>query len=123
MMALDGGRIGIASQALGIAQAAREEGLAYARERKQFGAPIADFQAIQWMLADNETELETARLLTLRAAFLKEQRPGLRARGGHGQAGGERARVPHLRPQRADPRRGAATCGIFRPSATCAMCA
>ncbi|MFT3921435.1 MAG: acyl-CoA dehydrogenase family protein [Myxococcales bacterium] len=72
MMALDGGRIGIASQALGIAQAACEESLAYARERKQFGSPIADFQAIQWMLADNETELAAAHLLTLRAAFLKE---------------------------------------------------
>ncbi len=73
MMALDGGRIGIASQAVGIAQAAHEEGVAYARERKQFGHPIADFQAIQWMLADSRTELETARLLTFRAAWLKER--------------------------------------------------
>jgi alkylation response protein AidB-like acyl-CoA dehydrogenase len=73
MMALDGGRIGIASQALGIAQAAFDESVAYAKERKQFGHPIADFQAIQWMLADGRTELEAARLLTLRAAFLKER--------------------------------------------------
>jgi alkylation response protein AidB-like acyl-CoA dehydrogenase len=73
MMALDGGRIGIASQALGIAQAAYEESVAYAKERKQFGQPIGDFQAIQWMIADSATELHAARLLTLRAAQLKEQ--------------------------------------------------
>jgi alkylation response protein AidB-like acyl-CoA dehydrogenase len=72
MMALDGGRIGIASQAVGIAQAALEESVAYARERKQFGQPIADFQAIQFMIADSRTELEAARLLTLRAAAAKE---------------------------------------------------
>ncbi len=73
MMALDGGRIGIASQAVGIASAAHDESIAYAKERKQFGHAIADFQAIQWMLADSRTELDTARLLTLRAAWLKEQ--------------------------------------------------
>ena len=73
MMALDGGRIGIASQALGIARAAHEESVAYARGRVQFGRPIADFQAIQWMIADSETELAAARLLTLQAAALKER--------------------------------------------------
>ncbi len=73
MMALDGGRIGIASQALGIGLAALEEAVAYAKERKQFGKPIADFQGIQWQLADSRTELDAARLLTLRAAWLKEQ--------------------------------------------------
>jgi alkylation response protein AidB-like acyl-CoA dehydrogenase len=72
MMALDGGRIGIASQALGIARAALEESVSYAKERKQFGHPIADFQAIQWMLADGKTELDAASMLTLRAAYLKE---------------------------------------------------
>jgi alkylation response protein AidB-like acyl-CoA dehydrogenase len=72
MMALDGGRIGIASQAVGIATASLEESAAYARERKQFGKSIGDFQAIQWMLADSKTELEAARLLTLRAAQMKE---------------------------------------------------
>ena len=72
MMALDGGRIGIASQALGIGVAAQEESVAYARERQQFNKPISSFQAIQWMLADNETDLEAARQLTLRAAWLKE---------------------------------------------------
>jgi alkylation response protein AidB-like acyl-CoA dehydrogenase len=73
MMALDGGRIGIASQALGIGLAAQEAAIEYARERQQFGRPIAKFQAIQWMIADNETELEAARNLTMRAAWLKEQ--------------------------------------------------
>jgi alkylation response protein AidB-like acyl-CoA dehydrogenase len=73
LAALDGGRIGIASQALGIGRAALESALAYARERKQFGRPIADNQAVQFMLADRATELEAARLLTLRAAQLKER--------------------------------------------------
>lgn len=72
MMALDGGRIGIASQAIGIATAALEEGTAYAKERKQFGKPIADLQAIQWMLADSKVELDASRLLALRAAEMKE---------------------------------------------------
>jgi alkylation response protein AidB-like acyl-CoA dehydrogenase len=72
MMALDGGRIGIASQALGIASAALEEAIAYSKERRQFKRPIADFQAIQWMIADSQTELEAARLLTYRAAAMKE---------------------------------------------------
>ena len=73
MMALDGGRIGIASQAVGIATAALEEATQYARERKQFGRSIGDYEAIQWSLADCRTELEAARALTLRAAWLKEQ--------------------------------------------------
>jgi len=73
MMALDGGRIGIASQALGIGDAALAASVAYAKERRTFGRPIADHQAIQWMIADGATELEAARLLTLRAAWLKEK--------------------------------------------------
>ncbi|MDQ3035537.1 MAG: acyl-CoA dehydrogenase family protein [Myxococcota bacterium] len=72
MMALDGGRIGIASQALGIAEAALEKSIAYAKERKAFGGVIADKQAIQWMIADGRTDLDAARLLTIRAAWLKE---------------------------------------------------
>ena len=74
MMALDGGRIGIASQALGIGEAALEAGIAYARERKTFGKAIADYQAIQWMIADSRTELDAARMLTLRAAHLKQSK-------------------------------------------------
>jgi len=71
MMALDGGRIGIASQALGIGLAAQEAAVSYAKERQQFGRSISTFQAIQWMLADNETELAAARQLALQAAWLK----------------------------------------------------
>jgi alkylation response protein AidB-like acyl-CoA dehydrogenase len=72
MMALDGGRIGIASQAIGIAEAAYDAMVAYAKDRTQFGKPIAEFQAIQWMIADSRAELDAATLLTLRAASLKE---------------------------------------------------
>jgi len=72
MMALDGGRIGIANQACGIAQAALDEARGYSRERTAFGSPIADLQAIQFKLADMATELEASRLLALRAAWLKE---------------------------------------------------
>jgi alkylation response protein AidB-like acyl-CoA dehydrogenase len=72
MTALDGGRIGIGSQAVGIGGAALDAARAYARERQAFGGPIADLQAIQWLLADSATELDAARLLTLRAAWLKE---------------------------------------------------
>ena len=70
---LDAGRIGIAAQAVGIAEAAYEAARDYAREREQFGQPIARFQAIQWMLADMKTRLEAARLLTYRAALAKEE--------------------------------------------------
>ena len=72
LAALDGGRIGIGSQALGIGRAALEAARAYAKQRVQFGRPIADNQAIQWMLADSATELDAARLLVRRAAWLKE---------------------------------------------------
>ena len=73
MGTLDGGRIGIAAQALGIAQAAYEKSVAYSKERRAFGVPIANHQAIQFMLADMAVELDAARLLTLRAAFLKDK--------------------------------------------------
>ena len=73
MATLDGGRIGIAAQALGIAQAAYDVARKYAQERVQFGRPIGDFQAIQWKLADMATEIDAARLLTYRAAWLKQQ--------------------------------------------------
>jgi len=68
---LDGGRIGIAAQALGIARACLEEATAYARQRQQFGQPIANFQAVRWALADMATRLDAARLLTYRAAALR----------------------------------------------------
>jgi butyryl-CoA dehydrogenase len=68
MWALEGGRIAIAAQALGIGEAAIAEALAYAKQRETFGQPIANYQAIQWMLADMATELEAARMLTWKAA-------------------------------------------------------
>ncbi len=73
MSTLDGGRIGIAAQAVGIARGAFEAALAYAKERQQFGRPIADFQAIQFYLADMAMELDAARLLTFKAAWAKDQ--------------------------------------------------
>jgi len=73
MQILDGGRISIAALALGIAQGAYESALRYAKERQQFGKPIAEFQAIQFKLADMATRLDAARLLTYRAAWLKDQ--------------------------------------------------
>jgi len=73
MATLDGGRIGIAAQALGIAQAAYDVARAYAIDREQFGRRIGDFQAIQWKLADMATEIDAARLLAYRAAWLKQE--------------------------------------------------
>jgi hypothetical protein len=72
MKTLDGGRIGIASQAIGIARASLEASLRYAQERKSFGKPISNYQAIQWKLADMAVEIDAARLLTHRAATLKD---------------------------------------------------
>ncbi|MGO9163846.1 MAG: acyl-CoA dehydrogenase [Streptosporangiaceae bacterium] len=69
MQTLDGGRIGIAAQALGIAQGALDAAVAYAKERVQFGKPIGNLQAIQWMIADMATEVDAARLLVYRAAW------------------------------------------------------
>lgn len=70
---LDGGRISIGAMALGLGRAALEASIAYAKERHQFGRPIADFQAIQWMIADGVTELEAACLLIYQAAYLEDQ--------------------------------------------------
>jgi len=72
MQVLDAGRIGIAALAVGLAQGAFEAALGYAQERKAFGRPIGAFQAIQWKLADHATRIEAARLLTYRAAHLKD---------------------------------------------------
>lgn len=73
MATLDGGRIGVAAQALGIAQRALDEAVKYAKERRQFGKPISSFQGISFMLADMATQVEAARLLTYRAAYQKDQ--------------------------------------------------
>ena len=69
---LDGGRIGIASQAVGIAQAALDESIEYSKQRQQFGRPIAKFQAIQWMIADMATKIEASRYLVYNAAYKKD---------------------------------------------------
>jgi len=73
LQVLDAGRIGIAALSVGLAQGAYEAAKKYAKERRQFGQPIAAFQAIQWKLADNATRIEAARLLTYRAAYLKDR--------------------------------------------------
>ena len=72
MRVLDGGRISIAALSLGMAEGAYEAALKYSKQRKQFGKAISDFQAIQWKLADMATEIEAAKLLTLRAASMKD---------------------------------------------------
>jgi alkylation response protein AidB-like acyl-CoA dehydrogenase len=78
MQVLDAGRIGIAALAVGLAQGAYEAALRYAQDRKAFGKPISGFQAIQWKLADHATRIEAARLLTYRAAYLKDRAPDRR---------------------------------------------
>jgi alkylation response protein AidB-like acyl-CoA dehydrogenase len=72
LSALDGGRIGIAAQGVGLAQGALDESIKYAKQRRAFGKPISEFQAIQWMIADMQTEVEAARQLTYYAAWLKD---------------------------------------------------
>jgi len=73
MATLDGGRIGIAAQALGIARAALEDAVVYAKDRRQFGRAIADFQATQWKIADMATRIQAGRLLMYRAAWIRDQ--------------------------------------------------
>jgi butyryl-CoA dehydrogenase len=72
LVTLDGGRISIAAMALGLAQAALDQATRYSKERKQFGQPIASFQALQWMIADMATEIDAARLLVYRSAAMKD---------------------------------------------------
>jgi butyryl-CoA dehydrogenase len=74
METLNGGRIGIAAQALGIAEGAFERALGYSKERKQFGHPLSELQAIQFKLADMYTRIETSRLLVYRSAWLKDNK-------------------------------------------------
>jgi len=76
LQVLDAGRIGIAALSVGLAQGAYEAARQYARERRQFGQPIGNFQAIQWKLADMATRIEAARLLTHRAAWMKDEKAG-----------------------------------------------
>jgi alkylation response protein AidB-like acyl-CoA dehydrogenase len=87
--ALDGGRVGIAAQAVGIAQGALEAAARYAKQRRAFGKTISEFQAIQWMLADMQTEIEAARALTHYAAWMRDRGPG----GGGKRLGPQAARA------------------------------
>ncbi len=88
LWALDGGRVAIAAQALGVGTAALNEALAYAKTREAFGQPIGNYQAIQWMLADMATELDAARMLTLKAAGTVER---TRSADVHGERGADAA--------------------------------
>ena len=94
--ALDGGRVGIAAQSVGLAQGAMEAAARYAKQRRAFAHPIADYQAIQWMLADMATEIEAARALTHYAAFLRDvesRDPGAAADSGRSRVGPQAARA------------------------------
>ncbi|MEO8077135.1 MAG: acyl-CoA dehydrogenase family protein [Acidobacteriota bacterium] len=99
MWALDGGRVAIAAQALGVGSAALDEALRYAKERQAFGQPIANYQAIQWMLADMATELDAARMLTMKAADSVGRALSARdlARSSAGAAGGTGAVAPQTK--------------------------
>ena len=105
MWALDGGRVAIAAQALGIGEAALGEAIAHAKTREQFGHPIASFQAIQWMLADSATELAAARLLPGRRG--REESAGAQHVGGvDGEARGIGSGAPVCGPRHAGSRVG-----------------
>jgi butyryl-CoA dehydrogenase len=86
LAALDGGRVGIAAQSLGLAQGAMEAAVRYAKQRRAFGHPIADYQAIQWMLADMAAEIEAARALTYYAAHLRDAGAREHSAGEHGRS-------------------------------------
>ena len=117
---LDGGRIGIAAQAVGIAQAAYDVARSYALERRQFGSRIADFQAIQFKLADMATEIDAARLLTYRAAWLKQEGLPHTAEGAKAKLFASRSRAGR-RARRSRSSAVTATRRSFRSSATTAM--
>ena len=105
LCALDGGRVAIAAQALGAGAARRcDEALEHAKSHHAFGQPIGNYQAIQWMLADMATELDAARLLTLKAADAHERQAAAHARGVDGQAVRVGGRAPCRRQGDADPR-------------------
>ena len=100
---LDGGRIGVAAMGLGLAQGALDEAIAYAKERRAFGQPISKFQSIQAKIADISTEIEAARLLTYRAATLKDRGEPFSLTAAQAEAEDRQARRPGGRGSRADP--------------------
>ena len=105
MRVLDGGRISIAALSLGMAQGAYEAALKYSKERRQFGKAIGEFQAIQWKLADMATEIDAARLLTMRAASMKDAGHEDHARIFHGETLRQRSCGEMRQRRRADSRR------------------
>ena len=104
MWALDGGRVAIAAQALGLGNAALEEALSHAKSREAFGQPIGNYQAIQWMLADMATELDAARMLTMKAADSRERERASDPRRVDGEAVCLGGRAPRRRQGDADSR-------------------
>ena len=117
---LDGGRISIAALAVGLAQAALDAAIPYAQEREQFGRPIGTFQGVAFMVADMATEIEAARALVWRAAWLKDQGRDYSARGGPGEA----VRVGGQQPRRRTPRsRSTAATATSRSTRSSASCA
>jgi alkylation response protein AidB-like acyl-CoA dehydrogenase len=105
MKTLDGGRISIAAVALGLAEGALATARAYARQREQFGKAIAEFQAIEFMIADMVTQIQASRLLTYEALSPEGRRRGFRPHVGHGQAALQRDGDVRHRPRHPDPRR------------------
>ena len=105
MRVLDGGRISIAALSLGMAQGAYEAALNYSKERKQFGKAIGEFQAIQWKLADMATEIDAARLLTMRAASMKDAGMKTTLESSMAKLLRQRSRREVRQRRRADPRR------------------
>jgi alkylation response protein AidB-like acyl-CoA dehydrogenase len=99
--ALDGGRVGIGAQAVGLAQGALEASVKYAKQRKAFGKPIAEYQAIQWMIADMVTEIEAGRALTHYAADVRDREGRARASAGASSTGGRGAGPSRLGPHAA----------------------
>ena len=124
MMGLDGGRLNIGACSLGGAQRCLDEAINYTKERKQFGQPIADFQATQFTLADMETELQAARyLLYVAAAKVTANAPDKTTLRGDGQAARDRHRLVGRRPRAAAPRRLRLSAWTIRSSASGATCA
>ena len=105
LQVLDAGRIGIAALSVGLAQGAYEAARNYAKERRQFGQPIAAFQAIQWKLADMATQIDAARLLTYRAAYLKDQGRRMTRESAMAKLYASEVAVQGRRRLRPDPRR------------------
>ena len=120
LQVLDAGRIGIAALSVGLAQGAYEAARHYAKERRQFGQPIAAFQAIQWKLADAATRIEAARLLTYRAAYLKDRGTRTTKESSMAKLYASEIGRSRRRRLRADPRRLRLREGLSRPRSTSA---